>query len=82
MCRSDRCYLIMWDNEKKNSFSVTHEWYKPGLESASETIHHKKISDFNTLFQDLNQNCSALHGSIKSEMIAEPLFFSHIQHWP
>ena len=82
MCRSDRCYLIMWEHEKKNSLSVTHEWNKQGLESASETIHHKKINDFNTLFQDLNQNCSALHGSIKSEMIAEPLFLSHIQHWP
>jgi len=72
LCRSDRCYLIMWDDEMKKTFSITHEWCKPGITSACEKIQHDNISDYSNIFFELNHNRYFLCESIERKKSEEP----------
>lgn len=78
LCRSDRCYLMMWDDETKKTFSITHDWCKPGYKSAYEEIQNENLSDYYKIFFELDQNQYVLCDSVTRKKTEEPEFFGKI----
>lgn len=56
LCRSDRCYLIQWDDLARQYVSITHEWCGEGISEGWQGFQHMGINDFLWYHDQLNQN--------------------------
>ncbi len=56
LCRSDRCYIIEWDDGDRNSISATHEWCNAGVPESSGYLRHQPAHLFAWYLNQLNRN--------------------------